>query len=122
MPFEEEVGVHPSLEELQDYVVNKKSRPNFPTEWKNKDQVSDHVCWLNNTVSHRSCTFGLIGNIHIKSKLRTNTTSSFFVFIRVGRDRTEKNIKNYVKVIRFDLGNLHESYGVPLFLNSVTLC
>lgn len=43
LPFEEEVGVHPSLEELQDYVVNKKMRPNFPAEWQNKDQVSDIV-------------------------------------------------------------------------------
>lgn len=40
MPFEEEVGIHPSLEELQDYVVNKKTRPTFPVEWKNKDQVN----------------------------------------------------------------------------------
>ncbi len=39
LPFEEEVGIHPSLEELQDYVVNKKLRPSFPAEWKNKNQV-----------------------------------------------------------------------------------
>jgi hypothetical protein len=46
LPFEEEVGIHPSLEELQDYVVNKKLRPHFPAEWKNTDQVSDHDCFI----------------------------------------------------------------------------
>lgn len=40
LPFEEEVGIHPTLEELQDYVVNKKLRPSISYEMKNKDQVS----------------------------------------------------------------------------------
>lgn len=39
LPFEEEIGQHPSLEDLQEVVVHKKMRPAF------KD------CWLKHTVS-----------------------------------------------------------------------
>ena len=45
LPFEEDVGIHPTLEELQDFVVNKKLRPSIPAEWKDKDQVSHNVCF-----------------------------------------------------------------------------
>ncbi len=33
LPFEEEVGQHPSLEDLQDAVVHKKIRPVFKDCW-----------------------------------------------------------------------------------------
>lgn len=33
LPFEEEVGQHPSLEDLQDVVVHKKMRPVFKDCW-----------------------------------------------------------------------------------------
>jgi len=33
MPFEMEVGSHPSLESMQDLVVNKKSRPHISEQW-----------------------------------------------------------------------------------------
>lgn len=33
LPFEEEVGHHPSLEDLQDVVVHKKNRPVFKDCW-----------------------------------------------------------------------------------------
>lgn len=33
LPFEEEVGQHPSLEDLQDAVVHKKMRPVFKDCW-----------------------------------------------------------------------------------------
>lgn len=39
LPFEEEIGQHPSLEDLQDVVVHKKMRPVL------KD------CWLKHPVS-----------------------------------------------------------------------
>lgn len=39
LPFEEEIGQHPSLEDLQEVVVHKKMRPVF------KD------CWLKHAVS-----------------------------------------------------------------------
>lgn len=34
LPFEEEVGQHPSLEDMQEYVVYKKLRPAFKDTWK----------------------------------------------------------------------------------------
>ena len=34
MPFEEEVGMHPSIEDMQDKVVEKKLRPKIREEWK----------------------------------------------------------------------------------------
>lgn len=34
LPFEEEVGQHPSLEDMQECVVNKKQRPAISLLWK----------------------------------------------------------------------------------------
>lgn len=34
LPFEEEVGQHPSLEDMQECVVHKKLRPAFKDSWK----------------------------------------------------------------------------------------
>lgn len=42
MPFEEEVGQHPSLEDLQEVVVHKKMRPTFREQWL-KHSVSTHL-------------------------------------------------------------------------------
>lgn len=33
LPFEEEIGQHPSLEELQEVVVHKKMRPTIKDHW-----------------------------------------------------------------------------------------
>lgn len=33
LPFEEEAGLHPSLEDMQDVVVHKKLRPIFREDW-----------------------------------------------------------------------------------------
>lgn len=35
LPFEEEVGQHPSLEDMQECVVNKKQRPAISPQWRN---------------------------------------------------------------------------------------
>lgn len=34
LPFEEQVGVHSTLEDMQDTVVNKKQRPLIPGAWR----------------------------------------------------------------------------------------
>lgn len=41
LPFEEEIGQHPSLEDLQDVVVHKKMRPVLKECWL-KHPVSKH--------------------------------------------------------------------------------
>lgn len=41
MPFEDEVGSHPSLEEMQEVVVSKKQRPLLKQEWY-EHEVSDN--------------------------------------------------------------------------------
>ena len=33
LPFEDEVGSHPSLEDMQQAVVHKKIRPKFRADW-----------------------------------------------------------------------------------------
>jgi len=35
LPFEEEVGQHPTLEDMQDAVVQRKVRPTIPESWRN---------------------------------------------------------------------------------------
>jgi len=39
LPFEEEVGAHPSFEEMQVAVARNKLRPAFPDMWKNTNMV-----------------------------------------------------------------------------------
>ncbi|KAG7524461.1 activin receptor type-2B-like [Solea senegalensis] len=50
LPFEEDVGVHPSLEDLQDVVVHKKMRPLFKDLWLKHSGLSQvcetaEECW-----------------------------------------------------------------------------
>lgn len=33
MPYEKELGLYPSLEQMQDFVVNKNKRPLIKPEW-----------------------------------------------------------------------------------------
>ena len=47
LPFEEEVGLHPSIEALQDVVVEKKLRPKIRGEWRaHKVLLIDDCCSL----------------------------------------------------------------------------
>lgn len=45
LPFEEEVGQHPSLEDMQEVVVHKKLRPCLQDCWQ-KHTVSDQTFLL----------------------------------------------------------------------------
>lgn len=42
LPFEDEIGQHPSLEDLQDVVVHKKMRPVIKDSWL-KHPVSNSI-------------------------------------------------------------------------------
>jgi len=39
LPFEAEIGAHPSFEEMQVAVARNKIRPSFPDMWKNTNSV-----------------------------------------------------------------------------------
>lgn len=39
LPFEAEIGAHPSFEEMQVAVARNKIRPSFPDMWKNTNMV-----------------------------------------------------------------------------------
>ena len=46
MPFEDEVGLHPTLEEMQDVVVSSRKRPQFKPHWlKNEVAVLLPFLW-----------------------------------------------------------------------------
>ena len=47
LPFEEEVGPHPSLEDMQESVVQRKVRPNIPLNWRNHYVRNDFATNLN---------------------------------------------------------------------------
>jgi len=47
MPFEDEVGLHPTLEEMQDVVVSCQKRPQFKSHWL-KNEVVCFVCCVSN--------------------------------------------------------------------------
>lgn len=50
LPFEEEVGQHPTLEDMQESVVQKKIRPTIPDHWRqnihpvSKQLQIHHLC------------------------------------------------------------------------------
>ncbi|XP_017782350.1 PREDICTED: activin receptor type-2A isoform X1 [Nicrophorus vespilloides] len=50
LPFEEEVGQHPTLEDMQEAVVQRKVRPTIPESWRNNPALSAlcetmEECW-----------------------------------------------------------------------------
>lgn len=49
LPFEEEVGQHPSLEDMQDVVVHKKLRPCLRDCWQKHTVSSDALTHIQNT-------------------------------------------------------------------------
>ena len=40
MPYEKELGLYPSLDDMQDFVVHKNQRPIIKPEWLKKQIVS----------------------------------------------------------------------------------
>uniref|UniRef100_A0A673JHI6 Activin receptor type-2B n=1 Tax=Sinocyclocheilus rhinocerous TaxID=307959 RepID=A0A673JHI6_9TELE len=72
LPFEEEIGQHPSLEDLQDLVVHKKMRPVFKDCWL-KHSVSDALqSLLTNTKPY--------GSNHLSTVLFHTTRKIFSEF------------------------------------------
>ena len=57
LPFEEEVGQHPSLEDMQDVVVHKKLRPTLRECWQ-KHSVSTTTNTLRACVCVCVCVWG----------------------------------------------------------------
>jgi len=39
MPFEDEVGLHPTLEEMQDAVISSRKRPQFKPHWLKNEVI-----------------------------------------------------------------------------------
>lgn len=39
LPFQAEVGIHPSFEDMQDFVSREKRRPLFPDLWKSTNSA-----------------------------------------------------------------------------------
>lgn len=46
LPFEEEVGLHPTLEDMQESVVHKKERPHIPEIWKSQPVSSFFLLFI----------------------------------------------------------------------------
>lgn len=49
LPFESELGMHPTLEEMQEYIVTKKMRPTIQEHWR-EHYVSEIKYIIHNTV------------------------------------------------------------------------
>ena len=57
LPFEAEVGAHPSFEEMQVAVSRNKMRPAFPDLWKNTNMVQGltMLCYVIITTLNKNC-------------------------------------------------------------------
>jgi len=87
MPFEAEVGSHPSLESMQDLVVNKKFRPQLLQHWlqhKVLGQLCSTIeeCWDQDPEARLSseCVEARL-NLLLNHQLMPSTTSSLFVSV-----------------------------------------
>lgn len=79
LPFEDEIGQHPSLEDLQDVVVHKKMRPAIKDSWLKHPGLSQmcetiEECWDHDAEARLSagCVEERIGQI---SRTISSTTS-----------------------------------------------
>lgn len=81
LPFEEEAGLHPSLEDMQDVVVHKKLRPVFREHWL-KHTVINIDTLLNISTSNISRTVmvksDVQGGIFVEYLRVFNTPSVLF--------------------------------------------
>ena len=51
LPFEDEVGQHPTLEDMQDVVVQRKHRPPFREQWSSHAVSNTDMCvWCAQTL------------------------------------------------------------------------
>uniref|UniRef100_A0A8C5WAS2 Serine/threonine-protein kinase receptor n=1 Tax=Leptobrachium leishanense TaxID=445787 RepID=A0A8C5WAS2_9ANUR len=85
LPFEEEIGQHPSLEDLQDVVVHKKMRPGFKEQWLKHPGLAQlcvtiEECWDHDAEARLSagCVEERISQVR---KLVNGTTSDCLVSI-----------------------------------------
>uniref|UniRef100_A0A8D2LK98 Serine/threonine-protein kinase receptor n=1 Tax=Varanus komodoensis TaxID=61221 RepID=A0A8D2LK98_VARKO len=85
LPFEEEIGQHPSLEDLQEVVVHKKMRPVFKEQWLKHPGLAQlcvtiEECWDHDAEARLSagCVEERISQIR---KLLNGTTSDCLVSI-----------------------------------------
>ncbi|CAJ0920551.1 unnamed protein product [Ranitomeya imitator] len=85
LPFEEEIGQHPSLEDLQEVVVHKKMRPAFKEHWLKHPGLAQlcvtiEECWDHDAEARLSagCVEERISQIR---KLVNGTTSDYLVSI-----------------------------------------
>jgi serine/threonine protein kinase len=85
MPFEAEVGLHPTLEDMQDIVINRKMRPELKDSWyKNEDLsvicLTIEECWDHDPEARLSAEcielrFSLLYNSLPESKVSISTSS-----------------------------------------------
>ncbi|XP_022253371.1 activin receptor type-2B-like isoform X2 [Limulus polyphemus] len=91
LPFEEEVGQHPTLEDMQEIVVQKKARPKFKSSWKKHPGIASlcstiEECWDHDAEARLSAScvqerVSLLyksdfGNELITSDMKNPTTTS----------------------------------------------
>lgn len=60
LPFESELGEHPTLDEMQEHIVTKKNRPPIPDHWRNHSVNTKNYAFLYAIVSMLTCFFILI--------------------------------------------------------------
>lgn len=66
LPFEEEVGQHPTLEDMQESVVQRKVRPTIPDSWRK------------HTVSYSQLFTNYYRFDYFRMKISTNQNIAFF--------------------------------------------
>jgi hypothetical protein len=52
LPFQHELGTHPTLEQMQLMVSRKKMRPVFPDVWKDTHQVESFILFVDKLGSY----------------------------------------------------------------------
>lgn len=51
LPFEAELGLHPTLDAMQEHIVTNKTRPNIPDHWRDHTVSEKKFCVINNIMT-----------------------------------------------------------------------
>ncbi|XP_023224669.1 activin receptor type-2A-like [Centruroides sculpturatus] len=114
LPFEEEIGQHPTLEDMQEVVVQKKFRPKFNKDWKKYpglaavcDTAED--CWDHDAEARVSASC-VLERLSLLTKSQSSiSTNNISTVPEPQRNASTSNIKSSAPVSEIDTETPQES-------------
>lgn len=92
LPFEEEIGEHPTLEDMQEAVVQRKVRPTIPQIWRNHSGLvalcdTMEECWDHDAEARLSASC-IMERVALQNRYHTN-----YISMKIENDRPLSPVK-----------------------------